>query len=336
MQRRAFLEIMGVGLGAVGTAGLVGRAQAQDHGHDGVEVAQADTSVDWVAMNEHHKAGVDTFLAGIGSNPQFWTNDMPYTEVDGVKVFEIRCQEVMWEAVDGSPVAALTYNGTVPGPAIRVNEGDQVRFVVINEMTQPTTIHWHGLVLPNNMDGVPFITQEPIMPGTTFTYEFRVKNAGSHIYHSHYNAVEQVTKGMFGPFIVTPADTSNEPVVQGDYVLTLNDAGFGFTLNGKGFPYTQPIIAKLGDKIRIRYMNEGLMIHPMHLHGLPQQVIAKDGFNLPAPYWNDTVNVAPGERYDVIVDCTELGAWAFHCHILNHAEGRDGMFGMVTALVVTE
>jgi FtsP/CotA-like multicopper oxidase with cupredoxin domain len=116
--------------------------------------------------------------------------------------------------------------------------------------------------------------------------------------------------------------------------MVLNDAGVGLTINGKSFPATQPIVAKKGDRIRIRYMNEGLMIHPMHLHGMYQQVIAKDGAKLPAPYLADTLNIAPGERYDVIVDCQEPGAWAFHCHILTHAESNHGMFGMVTALVI--
>jgi len=114
----------------------------------------------------------------------------------------------------------------------------------------------------------------------------------------------------------------------------LNDQLGGFTLNGKGFPATQPLTAKVGQKVRIRYMNEGQMIHPMHLHGMPQQVFAKDGWNLPQPYMCDTVNIAPGERYDSIVDCTEAGVWAFHCHILSHAEGPTGMYGMVTVLIV--
>jgi FtsP/CotA-like multicopper oxidase with cupredoxin domain len=118
--------------------------------------------------------------------------------------------------------------------------------------------------------------------------------------------------------------------------MVLNDSGIGFTINGKSFPYTQPVVAKMGQKIRIRYLNEGLMIHPFHLHGIPQLVFAKDGFYLPNPYMADTLNVAPGERYDVIVECDEPGAWAFHCHILSHAESRNGMFGMVTALVVQE
>ena len=105
--------------------------------------------------------------------------------------------------------------------------------------------------------------------------------------------------------------------------MILNDGPLGFTLNGKGFPATEPIVAKQGDVIRVRYMNEGLQIHPMHLHGIPQQVIAKDGYPLPDPHYEDTVLVAAGERVDVLIDATELGVWAFHCHILTHAEGPE-------------
>jgi len=118
--------------------------------------------------------------------------------------------------------------------------------------------------------------------------------------------------------------------------MVLNDGPLGYTLNGKGFPATSPIVAKLGDLVRIRYMNEGLQIHPMHLHGLVQTVIAKDGHLLAQPYDADTVLVGPGERYDVLVRATDLGVWAFHCHILTHAESDQGMFGMVTAFVVSQ
>jgi FtsP/CotA-like multicopper oxidase with cupredoxin domain len=117
-----------------------------------------------------------------------------------------------------------------------------------------------------------------------------------------------------------------------DYVMILNDGAHGYTLNGKGFPATEPIVAKLGQKVRIRFMNEGMMIHPMHLHGMHMTVIDKDGWPQPAPWKCDTLNIAPGERWDVIVNCNNPGTWAFHCHILPHAEGPMGMFGMVTAL----
>jgi manganese oxidase len=253
---------------------------------------------------------------------------------NGVKIFDLTCKKVQWEATPGQRVEAWTYNGTVPGPQIRVREGDRVRINVVNQLDQSTSVHFHGLHVPNDQDGVPFITQPPIKPGASYTYEFVVPNSGSHMYHSHYNATTQVMKGLLGAFIVEPKDASAEPHADIDYVMVLNDGLAGFTLNGKGFPATEPIVANLGQTVRIRFMNEGMMIHPMHLHGVAMTVIAKDGYSLPAPYKCDTLNVAPGERWDVLVKCTNPGTWAFHCHILPHAESEQGMYGMVTALII--
>jgi len=161
-----------------------------------------------------------------------------------------------------------------------------------------------------------------------------VPNAGSHMYHSHHNAAKQVGLGLLGAFIVEPKEPTQYDHPDVDQVFVLNDGAHGYTFNGKSFPATQPIVAKLGQKVRIRFMNEGMMIHPMHLHGMHMTVIAKDGWPAPAPWKCDTLNIAPGERWDVIVNCTNPGTWAFHCHILPHAESEHGMFGMVTALVV--
>jgi FtsP/CotA-like multicopper oxidase with cupredoxin domain len=171
------------------------------------------------------------------------------------------------------------------------------------------------------------------MPEESFTYEFTIRNAGTHMYHSHFNAADQVTSGLLGAFVVHDPD---EQQVDLDYTMILNDGPLGFTLNGKDFPATEPLVVDKGQTVRIRYMNEGLQIHPMHLHGIPQQVVARDGYPLSDPQMLDTVLVAPGERVDVLVDATEPGAWAFHCHILNHVEAEDGMFGMVTAMVVQD
>jgi FtsP/CotA-like multicopper oxidase with cupredoxin domain len=156
------------------------------------------------------------------------------------------------------------------------------------------------------------------------------------MYHSHHNAANQVSKGLLGSFIVEPKDPASRPAFDREFTIVLNDGPHGFTINGKGFPATQPLICKKDEKVLIRYMNEGMMIHPMHLHGMPQLVIAKDGYLQPQPWMCDTLNVAPGERWEVIVDATELGAWAFHCHILTHAESAHGMFGMVTVFIVEE
>jgi FtsP/CotA-like multicopper oxidase with cupredoxin domain len=330
----------GIGAGSLGAAAItysgaemVGQNTVLAEGH---EHPVQQGQVDHAMMDQHHEEGVNTFLQNIGTDPNFWRPPLEFTMDGDVKVFQITCSEVQWETDPGTVFPAMAYNGLVPGPEIRVTEGDNVRVVCTNEMAQSTSIHFHGVLVPNSMDGVPYITQPPIRTGESFNYEFTVRNPGSHMYHSHHNAAEQVSSGLLGAFIIEPADKSREPEVSAEYTMVLNDTTMGFTLNGKSFPYTQPIVANLGDKIRIRYMNEGFMIHPMHLHGIPQLVFAKDGYNLPAPYLCDTLNVAPGERYDVFVDCTEPGVWAFHCHILTHAESRNGMFGMVTALVVNE
>ena len=332
MKRRDFLKAAGLGSVGLGSAGWV---QAQGTAHNSMAaVPLPQTSAE--VMDALHGEGVQIFLDNIGKDETFWSLPLEHTMDGDVKVFELVCQEIQWETKPGTAYPAMAYNGKIPGPEIRVTEGDKVRILVTNEMAQSTGVHFHGLLVPNSMDGVPYVTQPPIKNGETFVYEFPIRNAGSHMYHSHHNAAEQVSSGLLGAFIVDPADTSREPQVDADYTLILNDSTLGFTINGKEFPYTQPIIAKLGERIRIRYMNEGFMIHPMHLHGIPQLVIAKDGYNLPVPYMCDTLNIAPGERYDVLVDCTEPGLWAFHCHILTHAESAHGMFGMVTVLVVQE
>jgi FtsP/CotA-like multicopper oxidase with cupredoxin domain len=237
------------------------------------------------------------------------------------------------------PLDALGFNGMWPGPRIDVIEGDKVRAIFTNNMDETTGIHFHGQRLPNNMDGVPHITQDPIDPGASFTYEFTARTVGSHMYHSHHNATDQVGRGLLGAFIVHPSDESERVEqrygVSQDIVWISNDTLGGFTINGRGFPATAPIVATLGDRILVRFMNEGLMMHPWHLHGTPMRVVARDGYDLGAAAFTcDTLGVNPGERWDVVIDCDEPGAWAFHCHVLSHAEGTDGMFGMVTALVV--
>lgn len=345
--RRAFLA--GLGLGTAGVGGMVATAgfgwpnraatpSPMAAGHQPQLPSAAATGLTDEEMNEHHRHGVELFLQNI-ENPITEGSGMQDAEwtMDGdVRVFELTCSEIEWEVTPGMKLPALAYNGMVPGPTLRAVEGQPVRVIVTNEMTQSTAIHWHGQKVPNGMDGVPFITQEPIRPGETFTYEFTPDPAGTHMYHSHHNSTEQVGKGLLGAFIVEPKDPSVDPVVDHDYLMILNDSLGGYTLNGKGFPATQVFAANKGEKVRIRYLNEGQMIHPMHLHGMPQLVIARDGWMLPQPYMCDTVNIAPGERWDVIVDADMPGLWAFHCHILSHAEGPDGMFGMVTVFAVTD
>lgn len=261
---------------------------------------------------------------GLGGQP------MTPRIVGGVKVFELTADETKWEVSPGDVRDAMAFNGQVPAPQIRVKQGDKVRVVLQNDLEESTSIHFHGVNVPNSEDGVAGLTEDITKPGGSHTYEFVAPNSGTHIYHSHMNGATQIPMGLFGAFII---DSSDEPKVDVDQTIVINDGPLGFTLNGKSFPATKPIAAKPGQTVRIRYLNEGLQGHPMHLHGMEQTVITKDGWPVPAPYKADTIWVAPGERYDVLVKARP-GVWALHCHILSHAEGPSGMFGMVTALAV--
>ena len=311
------------------TAGAGGEAAAEASSH---AAAGHPMSVD--EMDELMAGRTKAFPAkteGVGAQPL-----APTVLADGTKQFDVTTKVVRWEVEPGKVVDAWTYNGTVPGPTIRVDPGDKVRVVLRNELPESTTIHFHGLDLPNALDGVPDITQPPVKPGQSYTYDFIAQATPAvGMYHSHHNAAKQVSNGLAAAFLV-----GQEPVPVGvnvtqEHVMMLNDTGtIGFSLNGKSFPATAPYTAKLGEWIEVHYMNEGVSAHPMHLHGLPQRVIAKDGYALAQPYTADTVVVAPGERFTVLVQATQPGTWAWHCHILPHAEREDGMFGMVTALVV--
>jgi FtsP/CotA-like multicopper oxidase with cupredoxin domain len=342
ISRRAVVRGMFLTAAGAAAAGVAGYSIAamDGRGDDGTAEANPDhqqaatpTPMSNDDMDREAEAVVKAFPAkteGVGGLP------LAYRMEGGVRVFEVTCQDVDWEVTPGQKQPAHTYNGTVPGPEIRVVEGEPVRVVVKNEMEQSTSVHWHGQKVINSMDGVPFITQPPIKPGETFVYEFTPGPFGSHMYHSHHNATEQVGGGMLGALIVEPKDKSLEPAYDIDYTLIMNDVLGGFTINGKGFPATAPISAKAGQRVRIRFMNEGQMAHPFHLHGLTYDVFARDGYLLSQPFKCDTLNVAPGERWDVIVVADNPGVWAFHCHILPHVEGPRGMFGMVTALIVEQ
>lgn len=262
----------------------------------------------------------------------------PTIGADGVKQFDVTAKIVDWEVSSGKIVKAWTYNGVVPAPLIHVQVGDKVRIVLKNELEESTAIHFHGIRVPNSMDGVPPFTQPPVKPHGTFTYEFTALEPAVGIYHSHSNSQVQVPNGMFGAFLIgdmpLPASAGITKADK-EVVMVLNDSGtIGLSLNGKSFPATEPYTLKVGQTMLVHYMNEGLMTHPMHLHQPTGTVIARDGVPLTSPYQADTINVAPGERYTVLYKAIDPGVWAWHCHILNHAEGSQGMFGMVTALII--
>ncbi len=270
----------------------------------------------------------------------------PTVLADGTKQFELTAEIADWEVEPGRVVKAWTYNGTVPGPMLKLDVGDHIRVVIHNKLPLNTDIHWHGIQTPFNMDGVAPITQDPIKPGADFTYDFTVDRPYMGMYHPHLHGQMTVPNGMWGVIQVGDTPIAKGITVDGtsvpadvkpavDIPMVLNDAGtIGFSLNGKSFPATKPIVVKEGDWVAVTYYNEGLQSHPMHLHQFPQLVTAEDGFPLPNPYWVDTLLIAPGQRYTVMFHADKKGTWVYHCHILNHAERDTGMFGMVTAVVV--
>ena len=271
------------------------------------------------------------------------------TEVtaDGTKVFDLDMKVADWEVSPGKVVKASTFNGTVPGPRLDLQVGDKVQIRVKNDLDLATDVHLHGLNVDNANDGVAPLTQKLIEPGATFTYSFTADQPAVAMYHPHAMGFRLLPDGMFGVILVgqvplplgrtvgytsVPADLT----VSQEIPMVLNDSGvIGYSLDGKSFPATAPIAAKVGDWILLHYYNEGTQAHPMHLHQFDQIVVAKDGFPLDAPYEADTVTVAPGERYSVLVKVDKPGAWVWHCHILPHVEAESGMFGMVTALIAS-
>ena len=265
----------------------------------------------------------------------------PKVLADGTKEFELTAKIVDWEVEPGKIVKAWTYNGIVPGPEIKLNVGDKVRVVLKNELPESTVIHFHGVRVPNAMDGVDPFTQAAVRPGETFVYEFVTLEPAVGMYHSHHNAQTQVPNGLAGAFLIgdmpIPASLAAQGITKIDQSVNmmLNDAGtIGLSLNGKSFPATEAYSMKVGETMLVNYFNEGLMTHPMHMHQPTGWVIAKDGVPLAEPLGADTIAIAPGERYTVLYHALDPGVWAWHCHILNHAEGPQGMFGMVTAIIV--
>jgi FtsP/CotA-like multicopper oxidase with cupredoxin domain len=270
----------------------------------------------------------------------------PNVLADGTKQFEITIAISPWEVEAGRSVEAWTYNGQVPGPAIRVDDGDRVEVIFHNELPMGTDVHFHGVRLENQMDGVAPLTQPLIESGASFTYSFVAVGPAVSMYHAHHHGQLQVPNGLFGTIIIGDTPLPLGRVIGGIEVpedlelvtelpMVLNDAGvIGYSLNGKSFPATEPLVVGVDDWFVVHYYNEGLQIHPMHLHGFPQLVFSKDGYPLDEPYWVDTLNVAPGERYSILVHADTAGAWVWHCHILNHVEREEGMFGMVTAVIV--
>ena len=273
--------------------------------------------------------------------------ELPFTmSDDGFKVFSLVAKIIPWEVEPGKFVDGWAYNGMIPGPIMHANVGDKIRIVLKNELPESTALHLHGVRVPNSMDGVDPYTQKAIIPGDTFIYEWTASEPSVGMYHSHHNAQVQVPNGLAGAILIgdwktmamaaaggRTKDANN--VAEQEVVMVLNDSGtIGLSLNGKSFPATSPYSLAIGESMVVHYYNEGNMTHPMHLHQPAGLVVAKDGIMLESPFWADTLNVAPGERWTAVYTPKDAGVWAWHCHILTHAETPEGMRYMVTALIV--
>ena len=275
-----------------------------------------------------------------------------------LRAFTLVAEPVAWEIQPGLVVDGWGYNGGTPGPTIRVTEGDRVRVTLTNRLPVPTTIHWHGIDVPIAQDGVPGLSQDPVEPGETFVYEFTATNPGTRWYHSHVDSTMQIQMGLFGAFIIDPkvpepvqydreytyiltekALDVTPAVAEGDADVRNRDAGNGrggafqfdlFLMNGKAGTAIEELKVTEGERVRIRLINAGNLVHTMHTHGHSFKIIATDGNPVPpaAQLLKDTVLIGPAERYDVALVANNPGIWMFHCHINNHSAN-----GMVTALV---
>ena len=255
---------------------------------------------------------------------------------DGAKVFKLDAAPYTWNVAPGVKKQAFAFNGTVPGPTIRVIEGDKVRVEVTNHLPTGTAVHWHGMVLPHKMDGVPGITQPPIEPGGKMVYEFVATATGTHWYHSHWDG-DQVGKGLYGSLEIVPH--TGDRAVDRDYRLFIGDSNLGFVINGRTYPGHRAVRAKVGEKIRIRLTPTGELSHPFHLHGQPFQLVAQDGFDLPQPVTMDTLLISTAQTFDIVTVALAPGRWMFHCHIFSHmhapgAHAGHKMSGLVTTLDV--
>jgi manganese oxidase len=267
---------------------------------------------------------------------------LPYKVVEGIKLFHLIAEEVDHEFAPGLRARCWGFNGQVHGPTIEAVEGDQVRIYVTNRLPENTSIHWHGLLVPSGMDGVGGLSQKTIEPGETYKYEFKLRQHGTYMYHSHCDDMTQIALGMMGMFIIHPR-TPTGPRADRDFALMASewriDVGtmrpnpiemtdFNvFTFNGRSFPGTAPLVAKYGDRVRIRFGNLSPMEHhPIHLHGYYWKITEMDGLQVPeaAQQPGNTVLVAVGQTRTVEFIADNPGDWAMHCHMTHHTMNQMG------------
>ena len=328
MDRRAFIR-----MGSAATGALLVARRA---------LAEQSITPDQVAPNTDAQKGKvvapNAQVAVVTPNGR----TLPLRKVKGVKVGHLIAQPVQHEFAQGLAAECWGYNGSTPGPTIEAVEGDTLRIYVTNRLPEPTTVHWHGVILPNGMDGVAGLNQRAIPKGETYVYEFQLRHPGTYMYHPHFDEMTQIALGMGGMFIVHPRAPAG-PRVDRDFALMASewriDVGAKrpdpnemtdfnvLTFNSKAFPATQPLLVGTRERVRIRFGNLGPMDHhPIHLHGLNFVVTQTDGGYVPrsAQYPETTVLVPVGSTRTIEFEPTEPGDWAMHCHMTHHVMMQMG------------
>jgi FtsP/CotA-like multicopper oxidase with cupredoxin domain len=294
------------------------------------------------AQHEHEKK--PERVRGKQTHPQVLTlngTTLPYKMKNGVKEFHLIAEPVLREFAPGMSVKCWGYNGQTPGPTIEAVEGDRVRILVTNRLPEHTTIHWHGIFLPNGMDGVGGLNQPHIKPGETYVYEFTLRQHGTFMYHPHADEMLQLAVGMMGIFVIHPRVPEN-PSIDRDFAIMLHAWAVHpgtyrpdpavmldfimFTFNSKIFPAIDPLVVRTGDRVRIRLANLSMDEHPIHIHGHSMWVTATDGGTIPrSARWPETTALIPvGATRDVEFIADAPGDWAFHCHKSHHTMNAMG------------
>ncbi|MGX1373301.1 FtsP/CotA-like multicopper oxidase with cupredoxin domain [Priestia megaterium] len=333
-------------------------------GHDMSDMKEED-------MNNHDMSNMDNTNKGEESKKEKFPSTRT-TQVKTGKEFTLTAKEATHDFGNGTKLPVWTYDGSVPGSQIRVKQGDKVKINLKNELSEPVTIHWHGLPVPNSQDGIPGITMNAVQPGKTFTYEFTASVPGTYWYHSHQDSVNQIDKGLYGTLVV---EGKNEEKVDEDYTLVLDEwisSGEGsmegmnhgsmtseenkndtdnstksingmnmdmeddmsmydlYTINGKSANNMETLKVTEGDTVKIRLVNAGYISHKIHLHGYEFKIVSTDGqpINNPAIIKDQTVTVAPGERYDLVFKANNPGTSYIESH-----DDTDAAKNMVAKIV---
>jgi FtsP/CotA-like multicopper oxidase with cupredoxin domain len=335
VSRRDVLQMISV-TGAGVAAASTPAARAQHEGHTMTDMQRKDAL-------EHPPHDTQVPRAALDYLPVRTLNgwNLPHKIVGGVKEFHLVAEEIEHEFAPGTRAKCWGYNGTTPGPTIEAVEGDRVRIFVTNRLPEGTSIHWHGIDLPNGYDGVGGLTQPHIPPGETWVYEFTLRQNGTHMYHPHVDEMTQMAFGMMGMFIIHPR--GGEPVkIDRDYCFLLHNWALKpgtyrpdpsvmvdfdlWTFNSKVFPAIEPLVAAMGERVRIRVGNLSMWNHPIHLHSNPFWITGSDGGRWPQAQWRreSTEIVGVGQVRDFEFVPTEPGDWSLHCHMAHHTMNAMG------------